>query len=75
MKVVIAMSGGVDSSVCAQMMKEKGYECIGMTMRLYKGKEVEQMSCSTKTCCGQDSVEDARLVAEELNMPFYRHQF
>jgi tRNA-specific 2-thiouridylase len=75
MKVVIAMSGGVDSSVCAQMMQKQGYECIGMTMRLYKGKEVEQMSCSTKTCCGQDSVEDARLVAEGLEMPFYAINF
>jgi len=73
--VVIAMSGGVDSSVCAQMMVDKGYRCIGMTMRLWKGEEVESNSCSTKSCCGAESVDDARLVAERLNMPYYPINF
>lgn len=74
-KVVIAMSGGVDSSVCAQMMVEQGYDCVGMTMRLYKGPEVEEMSCSTQSCCGAESVEDARLVADSLGIPYYAINF
>lgn len=73
--VVIAMSGGVDSSVCAQMMVEQGYNCVGMTMRLYKGKEAEAASCSTKSCCGSESVDDARLVAETLGIPYYAINF
>ena len=67
------MSGGVDSSVCASMMVKKGYECVGMTMRLWKGEEAEQ--CSTQSCCGDESVEDARLVAEELDIPYYAINF
>jgi tRNA-uridine 2-sulfurtransferase len=74
-RVVIAMSGGVDSSVCAAMMREAGYECIGMTMRLWKGPEAEAASCSTKSCCGADSVEDARLVCDTLDIPFYAINF
>lgn len=74
-KVVIAMSGGVDSSVCAAMMVEEGFECIGMTMRLWKGKEAEETACSTQSCCGAESVEDARLVAETLGIPYYAINF
>lgn len=74
-KVVIAMSGGVDSSVCAQMMVDLGYECVGMTMRLWKGPEAEEVSCSTQSCCGAESVEDARLVAESLGIPYYAVNF
>lgn len=74
-KVVIAMSGGVDSSVCAALMLEQGYDCVGMTMRLWKGVEAEEASCSTKSCCGSDSVEDARLVAETLGIPYYAINF
>lgn len=66
-KVVIAMSGGVDSSVCGLLMQEEGYECVGMTMRLWSGGERK----SQKSCCGSDSVEDARLVAERIGFPFY----
>lgn len=74
-RVVIAMSGGVDSSVCAAMMREAGYDCIGMTMRLWKGPEAEAASCSTKSCCGSDSVEDARLVCDTLGIPYYAINF
>lgn len=69
------MSGGVDSSVCAAMMVEQGHECVGMTMRLWKGKEAEESSCSTQSCCGAESVEDARLVAETLGIPYYAINF
>lgn len=73
-KVVIAMSGGVDSSVCAALMLDEGYDCVGMTMRLWKGQEAED-SCSTQSCCGAESVEDARLVAETLGIPYYAINF
>lgn len=65
------MSGGVDSSVCGLLMQNQGYECIGMTMRLWTGKEKK----SSKSCCGSDSVEDARLVAERIGFPFYAINF
>jgi len=74
-KVVIAMSGGVDSSVCASLMVKEGFECVGMTMRLWKGEEAEQSACSNQSCCGDESVEDARLVAEELQIPYYAINF
>lgn len=70
-KVVIAMSGGVDSSVCGLLMQQEGYECIGMTMRLWTGKEKN----AQKSCCGSESVEDARLVAERIGFPFYAINF
>lgn len=70
-KVVIAMSGGVDSSVCGALMTDEGYDCVGMTMRLWSGKE----KGSSQSCCGAESVEDARLVAEKLGFPFYAINF
>ncbi|NGX46536.1 MAG: hypothetical protein K940chlam2_01728, partial [Chlamydiae bacterium] len=66
---------GVDSSVCAALMVREGYDCIGMTMRLWKGEEAEEASCSSKSCCGSESVEDARLVCETLGIPFYAINF
>ncbi len=74
-KLVIAMSGGVDSSVCASLMMKAGYDCVGMTMRLWKGPEAEETECSAQSCCGAESVEDARLVAETLGMPYYAINF
>lgn len=69
-KALIAMSGGVDSSVAAFLMGRSGYDCIGATMRLYEGEDSE-----TGTCCSLDDVEDARSVARRLNMPFYVFNF
>ena len=57
-KCIIAMSGGVDSSVAAFLMKEKGYECIGATMKLYDNEEIG--ISREKTCCSLDDIEDAR---------------
>lgn len=72
-KALIAMSGGVDSSVAASLMIDEGYECIGITMKLYAGEEVE-IKCE-KTCCSIDDVNDARNVASSLNMPYYVMNF
>jgi len=66
-KVVVAMSGGVDSSVAAALLKEQGYDVIGMMMRLWSepGKE------DSNRCCTPDSMGQARRVAAKLDIPFY----
>jgi tRNA-specific 2-thiouridylase len=68
-RVVVAMSGGVDSSVCAALLQEQGYEVIGMTMKLWDGPDTSH--ASHKTCCTLDDVSDARRVATQLGIPFY----
>lgn len=72
-KALIAMSGGVDSSVAAYFMKEQGYDCIGATMRLFENEDAG--ISKEKTCCSLDDVEDARQVANRLNMPYYVMNF
>jgi len=73
MKALIAMSGGVDSSLSAKLMIDKGYECIGCNMRLYERDEEDE--AGSKTCCSLDDVTDAREVAHRLGMPFYVFNF
>lgn len=72
-KALIAMSGGVDSSVAAYLIKEMGYSCIGCTMRLYSGSN--ETDFQSRTCCSLDDVEDARSVAYSLSMPYYVFNF
>ena len=67
--VVVAMSGGVDSSVAASLLTDQGYQCIGVMMRLWA--EVTSGEGSGNKCCDEESVEDARNVADQLGMPFY----
>lgn len=67
--VVVAMSGGVDSSVAASLLVEAGYRCIGVMMRLWA--ESGPGTGSTNKCCSLESVNDARAVAETLGIPFY----
>ena len=73
MKALIAMSGGVDSSVAASLMKERGWECIGCTMKLYESQDTGTVP--DKTCCSLDDVEDARGVARRLEIPYYVFNF
>jgi tRNA-specific 2-thiouridylase len=68
-RVVVAMSGGVDSSVSAALLHEQGYEVIGVTMKLWDGPETA--TARHKTCCTLDDVSDARRVAAALGIPFY----
>ena len=67
-RILVAMSGGVDSSVAAARLVEAGHEVIGATMKTfcYSGTPA-----SAKTCCGLDGIQDARRVADELGIPHY----
>jgi tRNA-specific 2-thiouridylase len=67
-RVVVAMSGGVDSSIAAYLLKEKGYEVIGATMCI---RIMEQDERGPVRCCGLSDIEDARRVALQLGIPFY----
>lgn len=67
-KVVAAMSGGVDSAVAAYLLKEEGFEVIGVTLRLAPESKEE---VRTGRCCSLDDMSDARLVCEKIGIPFY----
>ena len=73
MKALIAMSGGVDSSVAAFLMKERGFDCVGCTMKLYENEDIGIPE--GRTCCSLDDVEDARSVAFRLGIPYYVFNF
>ncbi len=72
-KVLIAMSGGVDSSVAAFLSKQAGYDCIGVTMKLFQNEDVGINRA--RTCCSLNDVEDARSVARRLGIPYYVFTF
>ena len=72
-KALIAMSGGVDSSVAALFMKEHGYDCMGVTMKLFDNGDVGVPR--EHTCCSLDDIEDARQVAYTLGIPYYVFNF
>lgn len=73
-KVVVGMSGGVDSSVAAWLLKEQGYDVIGVTMQIWQSED----ACAVEEnggCCGVSAVEDARRVAETIGIPYYVMNF
>lgn len=73
-KVAVAMSGGVDSSVAAYLLKEAGYDVIGITMQLWQEEEYAKME-ENGGCCGLSAVEDARRVAQQIGIPHYVANF
>jgi tRNA-uridine 2-sulfurtransferase len=64
------MSGGVDSSVAAALLKEQGYDVVGVMLRLWAGGWNEETPAGNR-CCSLDAVEDARRIADEFDFPFY----
>ncbi len=73
-KVVVGMSGGVDSSVAAWLLKEQGYDVIGVTMQIWQDEEPE-LTEENGGCCGLSAVDDARRVAASLGIPYYVMNF
>lgn len=73
-KVVVGMSGGVDSSVAAMLLKEQGYDVIGVTMQIWQDEE-EAAKEANGGCCGLSAVDDARRVAQRLEIPYYVMNF
>lgn len=73
-KVVVGMSGGVDSSVAAWLLKEQGYDVIGVTMQIWQDEE-ETVQEENGGCCGLSAVDDARRVAAKLEIPYYVMNF
>src|ERR1700754_183095 len=65
-RIVAAMSGGVDSSVTAALLKRQGYDVVGVTLQLYPGTVQKKGAC----CAGQD-IYDAKRVAEQIGIPHY----
>lgn len=69
-KVAVGMSGGVDSSVAAYLLKEQGFDVIGVTMQIWQDEEPLAMA-ENGGCCGLSAVDDARRVADRLDIPYY----
>jgi len=73
-KVVVGMSGGVDSSVAAYLLKKQGYDVVGVTMQIWQDEE-EAAKEENGGCCGLSAVDDARRVAQALDIPYYVMNF
>ena len=73
-KVVVGMSGGVDSSVAAYLLKKQGYDVIGVTMQIWQ-EEDEFVQEENGGCCGLSAVDDARRVAQMIGIPHYVMNF
>ncbi len=69
-RVLVAMSGGVDSAVAAALLHEQGYEVLGVTLRLYSEPD-ESVLRSRRACCGVEDIADARAVAQRIGIPHY----
>lgn len=72
-RVVVAMSGGVDSSVAACILKEQGYDVVGISLKVWDEEQVEGRR--GKTCCSYNDIQDARFVCDRLGIPFYAFNY
>ena len=70
-RIVVGMSGGVDSSVAAALVVEQGYDVVGVTLRVWPWKEHEEPTTRFGSCCSPETVDDARRVARALGIPYY----
>lgn len=73
-KVVVGMSGGVDSSVAAYLLKKQGYDVIGLTMQIWQEEDAKDIE-ENGGCCGLSAVDDAKRVANQLGIPHYVMNF
>lgn len=72
-KALVAMSGGVDSSVAAYLTKEMGYNATGVTLKLFDNEDIGETK--EKTCCSLDDIDDARNVCRKIGIPYYVYNF
>ena len=70
-RIVVGMSGGVDSSVAAALLVEQGWDVVGVTMRVWPWKEADDAATRFGSCCSAETVDDARRVARKLGIPYY----
>ncbi|HNY21613.1 MAG TPA: tRNA 2-thiouridine(34) synthase MnmA [Treponemataceae bacterium] len=74
-KILVAMSGGVDSSVAAKLLIDQGHEVAGATMKLFSNEDIVLCDDATRTCCALSDVEDARRVADKLGIEHFVYNF
>src|SRR6266852_3519597 len=70
-RIVVGLSGGVDSSVAAALLVEQGFDVIGVTLRVWPWREPEDSTKKFGSCCSPATVDDARAVAQRLGIPYY----
>jgi tRNA-specific 2-thiouridylase len=70
-RIVVGLSGGVDSSVAAALLVEQGFDVIGVTLRVWPWREPEEATRKFGSCCSPETVDDARAVARRLGIPYY----
>jgi tRNA-specific 2-thiouridylase len=70
-RIIVGMSGGVDSSVAAALLVEQGYDVVGVTLRVWPWRESEDVTRRFGSCCSPETVDDAREVARRLGIPYY----